>query len=155
MKTFELKRTRNTVSTRRRQDNMRKLVDELGKRDMLADEICFFFGYSPSGARKYIRELVDAHIIEVSYNVAGTHMGPAVYSLSPDADHVHAFLALMDDSEMTRPAVRNSGAKGVPESGRNFHIMADDTTYRIKPAVVVCRRDELVTALFGAAGGAA
>lgn len=150
-----MKKSRNTVSTRRRQDNTRKLISELAKREMMADEICFFFGYSPSGVRKYIRALREAGVIELAGYAEGTaaYLGKAVYRLTPDADRISAFLELLDhgDTPQTTARVGNSRIKHPPGSGR-LHIMDDDTYYRIKPEPVVCRRDELVAALFGAAG---
>jgi hypothetical protein len=41
----------------RRIENMQKLIGELQLHEMLADEIAWFLKFSPSGARKYIRDL--------------------------------------------------------------------------------------------------
>ena len=55
-----IERVRSTSATQRRIENMQKLIGELANHEMLADEIAWFLKFSPSGARKYIRDLRDA-----------------------------------------------------------------------------------------------
>ena len=52
-----IERVRSTSATLRRIENMQKLIGELSLHEMLADEIAWFLKFSPSGARKYIRDL--------------------------------------------------------------------------------------------------
>ena len=52
-----IERVRSTSATQRRIENMQKLIGELSTHEMLADEIAWFLKFSPSGARKYIRDL--------------------------------------------------------------------------------------------------
>ena len=55
-----IERVRSTSATLRRIENMQKLIGELQLHEMLADEIAWFLKFSPSGARKYIRDLREA-----------------------------------------------------------------------------------------------
>ena len=61
-----IERVRSTSATLRRIENMQKLIAELQQHEMLADEIAWFLKFSPSGARKYIRDLRDAGVIELA-----------------------------------------------------------------------------------------
>jgi hypothetical protein len=61
-----IERVRSTSATQRRIENMQKLIGELATHEMLADEIAWFLKFSPSGARKYIRDLRDAGVIELA-----------------------------------------------------------------------------------------
>ena len=54
-----IERVRSTSATLRRIENMQKLIGELSMHEMLADEIAWFLKFSPSGARKYIRDEVQ------------------------------------------------------------------------------------------------
>ena len=90
-----IERVRSTSATQRRIENMQKLIGELSTHEMLADEIAWFLKFSPSGARKYIRDLREAGVIELARYIEGTatYLGKAVYQISPDPDRVKAFLA--------------------------------------------------------------
>lgn len=85
-----IERVRSTSATLRRIENMQKLIGELQLHEMLADEIAWFLKFSPSGARKYIRDLREAGVIELARYVEGTatYLGKAVYQLTPDPDRV-------------------------------------------------------------------
>jgi hypothetical protein len=80
-----IERVRSTSATLRRIENMQKLIGELSLHEMLADEIAWFLKFSPSGARKYIRDLREAGVIELARYIEGTatYLGKAVYQLTP------------------------------------------------------------------------
>ena len=88
-----IERVRSTSATLRRIENMQKLIGELSLHEMLADEIAWFLKFSPSGARKYIRDLREAGVIELARYIEGTatYLGKAVYQLTPDPERVRAF----------------------------------------------------------------
>src|SRR5262249_45278320 len=67
-----IERVRSTSATLRRIENMQKLIGELAMHEMLADEIAWFLKFSPSGARKYIRDLREAGVIELARYIEGT-----------------------------------------------------------------------------------
>ena len=152
-----IERVRSTSATLRRIENMQKLIGELSGHEMLADEIAWFLKFSPSGARKYIRDLREAGVIELARYVEGTatYLGKAVYQLTPDPERVRAFLAAIVQPKREgaaprkdRPGVREQSMAG---SGRHFHILADDTHYAIRVNRGPVTRDPLVAALFGSA----
>jgi hypothetical protein len=153
-----IERVRSTSATLRRIENMQKLVAELQNHEMLADEIAWFLKFSPSGARKYIRDLREAGVIELARYIEGTatYLGKAVYQLTPDAERVQAFLAAIAQPKREgapprkeRPSLREQSMAG---NGRHFHILADDTHYAIRVNRGPVQRDPLVAALFGAPG---
>jgi DNA-binding Lrp family transcriptional regulator len=155
-----IERVRSTSATQRRIENMQKLIGELSTHEMLADEIAWFLKFSPSGARKYIRDLREAGVIELARYIEGTatYLGKAVYQISPDPDRVKAFLAAIVQPKREgaaprkeRPGLREQSMAG---TGRHFHILADDTHYAIRVNRTPVARDPLVAALFGAAPSA-
>lgn len=138
----------------RRFENMRRLVAELSVRDMCADEVAELLGFTLSGARKYLRPLLAAGIIELDRYVGGTAaaVGKAVYRLARDPEPVRGFM-----SALAQP--RGKGKKAPPDlpspsraprNGRLFHIMQDDGDCLIRVSRAPVRRDPLVEALFGA-----
>ena len=152
-----IERVRSTSATLRRIENMQKLIGELSVHEMLADEIAWFLKFSPSGARKYIRDLRDAGVIELARYIEGTatYLGKAVYQITPDPERVRAFLAAIVQPKRDgaaprkdRPGLREQSMAG---SGRHFHILADDTHYAIRVNRGPVMRDPLVAALFGSA----
>jgi DNA-binding Lrp family transcriptional regulator len=152
-----IERVRSTSATLRRIENMQKLIGELSMHEMLADEIAWFLKFSPSGARKYIRDLREAGVIELARYVEGTatYLGKAVYQLTPDPERIAAFLAAIAQPKREgapprkeRPGLREQAMAG---SGRHFHILADDTHYAIRVNRGPVMRDPLVAALFGSA----
>ncbi|CAN7458053.1 winged helix-turn-helix domain-containing protein [Pseudoduganella sp. LjRoot289] len=151
-----IERVRSTSATLRRIENMQKLIAELQQHEMLADEIAWFLKFSPSGARKYIRDLRDAGVIELARYIEGTatYLGKAVYQLTPDPERVKMFLAAIVQPKREgapprkeRPSLREQAMAG---AGRHFHILADDTHYAIRVNRGPVTRDPLVAALFGA-----
>ena len=155
-----IERVRSTSATQRRIENMQKLIGELMTHEMLADEIAWFLKFSPSGARKYIRDLREAGVIELARYIEGTatYLGKAVYRISPDPDRVQAFLAaiVQPKREGAPPRKERPGAReqSMAGAGRHFHILADDTHYAIRVNRNPVARDPLVAALFGAAPSA-
>ncbi len=152
-----IERVRSTSATLRRIENMQKLIGELSVHEMLADEIAWFLKFSPSGARKYIRDLRDAGVIELARYIEGTatYLGKAVYQITPDPERVRVFLAAIVQPKRDgaaprkdRPGLREQSMAG---NGRHFHILADDTHYAIRINRGPVMRDPLVAALFGSA----
>ncbi len=154
-----IERVRSTSATLRRIENMQKLINELVTHEMLADEIAWFLKFSPSGARKYIRDLRDAGVIELARYIEGTatYLGKAVYQITPDPLRVQAFLAAIVQPKREGAPVRKErpgvGEQSMAGPGRHFHILADDTHYAIRVNRNPVARDPLVAALFGAASG--
>lgn len=89
-------RIRNTVATRRHAQNIKDLVVALASCEMGFDEICDLLTLSPSGARKYMRELSDDGVIEIARHVNQTKSNPPgrpIYGLALDAEATTAYVA--------------------------------------------------------------
>ena len=152
-------RVRSTAATGRRNASLRRLVAEFSLREMTVPDVANFLDFSTSGARKYIRDLREAGVIELARYIEGTatYLGKAVYQISPDPERVKAFLAAICQPKREgaaprkeRPGLREQSMAG---TGRHFHILADDTHYAIRVNRSPVARDPLVAALFGPAPG--
>ncbi len=136
--------------------NIKMLVDALRVGSLLRDEIGALLKLSPSGVRKYIKELRELYIIEIERFIDGTAttMGYPLFRLVPDDAHISAFIA---EIECGIPEVKRARA-GKPsnlevalrDQKRHFHILADDTHYAIRISRSPVMRDPLVAAFFGA-----
>lgn len=147
-----LARTRNTVATRRRLDNIRTIIAALGGTEMDIDALCDLLHFSPSGARKYIRELRAVGVMEIGRYADGTvtYLGRAMFRLA-DPSRVDDFLSMLN-ADVTPPQRKPSVKRQPPDlAGRNIHIMADDSRYPLRVSRVVVARNPLVAALFGPA----
>lgn len=144
---------RLTTATERRVEQTKALIAEFSTREMLADDICRFLGYTPSGGRKYIKNLRDAGVIELARYIDSTasYLGKAVYCLTADQGVVDSFIALLAEPRDTKPAPASGKPRRQAISGRHFHIMADDTHFQIRAHRGPVARDPLVAALFGPA----
>lgn len=143
--------------TRARIDNIKRLVAALGAGDMLRDDIGELFGFSPSGVRKYVKDLIEHQIIEFVRHVDPTEksLGIPLYRLNPDALKVAAFLAALDLGQLEQPGAGRHTllSAALADPSRHFHVLQDDEAcfprlhrWRI-PAP-----DPLLAALFGLAG---
>lgn len=146
-------RTRNTIHTQRRIDNMRRLIAALSFNHMEADDIGDFLQFSPSGVRKYIRDMREARIIDIARYIDGTakYLGRPLYKLTADRAVLDAFMAQLNSEFPAAP--RGSTPKPIKEveEGHRLHIMDHDTNYPVRISRVLAVRDDLVAALFGPA----
>lgn len=146
-------RTRNTIPTRRRLDNLRRLIASFSLSQMEAADICDLLQFSPSGARKYIRDLREARVIEVARYIDGTtkYLGRPLYKLTADQVLITAFMAQLNSELPAAP--RSYAPKPIKElgAGCRLHIMADDTHYAVRVSRAPAVRDALVAAFFGPA----
>ncbi len=146
---------RKTSNTTRRIQNMITIVEELRKREMIAEEIGFLLKYSPSGTRKYIRDLREAGVVEVARHIGATenYIGKSVYAVSQDAGHVKGFLLAITLKKKSAPVKEAVLVPKMP-AGSTLHVMDDDMPNRVRIHRKPARRDDLVAALFGATGRA-
>jgi hypothetical protein len=147
-------RTRDTVATRRRMDNLRIIIDTIATVEMDIDDICALLQFSPSGGRKYIQELRGAGVIDLARYVGGTatYIGRPHYRLSPDQSLVSAFIAQLDP-KVPAPPRKPAGKSLQPVTpGSSIHLMTDDTHFSVRVNRMPAVRDPLVAALFGDAG---
>lgn len=147
----DILRHRNTVATERRIDNFRRLLAELGSREMYFNEIMSLLQFSNSGTRKYITELREAHVIVfVRCDKGYPFVQRSTYRLSPNKEAVDAFLAIIHkpNCERYKKKVRDDLADG---NKRTVHVMEDDAHFAVRLSKVTVRRDPLVEFLFGPA----
>lgn len=148
---------RITEATMRRQENFRKLIERMKLGGMAFDEICEFLVMSPSGGRKYLRELRDAEVLKIErHDGPGFHGNGAAFEGFPIWGLIshEAAEQFMDATKQVRPHSTPARKKLEQEDDPSVRVyMAhDDTRFVVPRAVVVPRRDDLVAALFGAAG---
>lgn len=138
---------------------MRALIDEFAQREMRADDIAKVLRLTPSGARKYIRDLLGANVIELDRCIenAPGYVGKAVYRLSGDPECVRAYFASMVQPRAGAGG-RNKNKDDLGKAGltmkgieRRVHILTDDVYHVIRVHRSPAQRDPLVAALFGPA----
>lgn len=147
---------RHTTATDRRIKQTKALIAEFSTREMTMDDVCILLGFSQSGARKYVRTLSGAGVIEWARYIGGTatHIGRPSFRLSDDQGVVDAFIATLSGTSVaaqcgTVPPVKHR----MPEvPGRHLHIMGDDVPYSVRAWRGTPARDPLVAAFFGPAG---
>lgn len=148
-------RVRNTTATRRRNEQMRKLVAEYHIREMSSEEVAEFLKFSPSGARKYVNDLLKRHIIEVKRTegtVGKKSLGHSIYGLAENSEElVKELLEELEAGPISN--MKYVKPKQVPtvDHTRHLHIMRDDMTFHSKVEPIIVQRDPLVAALFGPA----
>lgn len=157
---IDLSRVRDTSATARRFENIKTIISTLRQCEMTRVDIQALLHFSPSGARKYVRELVNAGVMVVS------HIEPVPRASNKARDgQVHHF-KLTDDEEIIANVlalvVKESNNKTKEEkpkervlSGdptRHFHIVSDDTYYAVKvPHKRIPAPDPVLAHLFGRA----
>jgi len=144
------------VHTAARRENIRKLVVALQLGEMMRGDIAELLGMSPSGVRKYVKDL-GAKIKIVRYvDPAPRTRGEPVFRLTIDDDQVEAYISsLASDPEPACTQPRSRLALALRDPRRHFHILADDTHYAIRVSRALPARDPLVAHLFGPAPTAA
>lgn len=152
-------RISKTTGTKQRTLNMKRLIQELGKRDLMMADICDVLEpLSLAGARKYARGLRDAGVIEISTYLGENArlVGKSVCQLTDDKEAAAKFLA---ECELSKAGRRTDAVilkrSRMEASGRHFHIMGDDAHFAVKVSRAPIVRDALVQALFGPAKVAA
>lgn len=140
-----------TCATERRIDATTRLVRRLMEAPMDQHEIATFLGFSPSGARKYSRELILAGVAAMSY------VGRArsrLYSIT-DPALAEAWLVRLAMTERARPRGSHAPGARLRAIADGVHLMADDAPFSVKRAYTgPAWREPLVAALFGPPGPA-
>lgn len=152
-------RERSTSATATRLNNLAWLVKEFRKKELSTIEVEKLFGFSTSGARKYIRDLLNAKVIEFTrYAGSGVNekkAGSAVFAITKDDGIVAQFLNAIEN-EKKAPARPSSNPKEALVRDRRYgdrmvQLSSEDRLMSLSrpPQVIVPRRDPLVAALFG------
>ncbi len=148
-----IERARNTSATQRRYDNLRKLIAELTAGDMTADDMGMLLKFSPSGTRKYIRDLREEGVLELKGYIEGTdvYIGRAVFGLTDNPELLAKFNDMLNSAPVAKPS---SGTRRVAErksrlDGRDLHIMGYDTHYAVRLNNTAPFRDPLHCLFYG------
>lgn len=139
-------------STSRRLANLRALVYEFSVRDMSFATAALFLKCSPSSARNYVFELLDAEVV-ISPQTKPPHgrIDRLEYRLNSNLQHVQEFLAKHTEAQNSK---NSSARRGEVAMSNDWDIQVMRNSFRIPSSVITepARRDPLVTALFGVSG---
>lgn len=144
-------RVRVTSATLQRVQHFRNLIAGFKAGGMMFDQICAMLAMTPSGGRKYLRDLREAGVVHVVNHDSPRpphFIGYQVFGLVSEAlaDEFLDKIALPANGRMVVPVKARDENPGV-----RTHIMGDDVRFEVKRPKFVAHRDELVSALFGPA----
>jgi len=112
-------RVRCTAATRRRTENLLKMVERLKLGELRREEMQDLFHFSESGIRKYILDLKAAEVMlvlrveEKPYRQVRDHsQGIEVYGITKDAAKVAAFIKLLGAGLLPKDKRIEKPAKG-------------------------------------------
>ena len=157
---------RCTSATRKRADNMKALIENLrAVGTMGRDEFGLFLGFSPSGGRKYLRELTEdemIHIVGFEEVMKNGQPGAPTYALNKDAAVVDAYLLKLEKMPQNlterRAQVDHTSAgprmqKVQAEDGRQVHMLRDDVEHKPRSArFKIPAPDPVLAHFYGFAG---
>lgn len=117
-------RTRSNANTRRRDQNVRTIIDILRNGPMLRDDLRDAMQLSEAGIKKYMTLLCRAGVIHLTRYVNPTRTSPGhpVYRLSLNVAHVNDYLASADAGSEQRDKRKRQT--------RTIHRMEDDGPFR-------------------------
>lgn len=153
-----LSRSRHTAATKARNENLITVIEALNTQNMDVFEIEVLLGFSPSGTRKYLRDLSDLHMIEI--------VGPALngkgqrYKITEDAERVKKTLLTLREMNDGISATASELSTELPASkipfkqrhaGRQIFTSQDDVPFNpsMKKNAGEGHRDPLHAFLFG------
>lgn len=156
---------RSSVAVQNRLYKTEQIVQMfIDKRNLDAGELSNMLGFSPSGTRKYIRDLLAEKVISVYLDgCSGKSMArQTIYMISNDRKHVDDFIQRLrkvgdEIAAHLKPQSRaeNPRKKKVQPTveGRRVFILDDEapTGVRTKKNEGEGKRDYMVTAMFGPA----
>lgn len=143
-------RQRQTMATERRDTNFRILIAEFARRELTGPDVEELFGFSPSGARKYLRDLCEAGVAQIDrIGGEGKRVWP-IFKATADQVAVEKFLALLGMPQQPKAPKEKTAPLREVSPGRFLHVMGDDEPYRVRPSSKLVSRDPLVAAIFGA-----
>jgi hypothetical protein len=157
---------RCTSATRKRADNMKSLIENLRAVGRMGrDDFGLFLGMSPSGGRKYLRELAEdemIHIVGFEEIMKNGQPGAPTFALNKDVALVDAYLLKLEtapqnlterrarvDHTSTGPRMQKVQA----EDGRQVHMLRDDVEHKPRSArFKIPAHEPVLAAFFGFAG---
>lgn len=151
-------RERYTRATARRLENVRILLERLKVTEELSfDEISVLLKLSPSGLRKYVKDLRQSGILILARIdcVGSLTPGTAYYRLCNNKEKIKSVLARISETLADVPIAEpvqtsQARARALSTEGRQFHILRDDTEYQIRtPALKPPKHDQLLSLFYG------
>lgn len=146
---------------KRRNENMKRLIEELRVRNMTSLDMSALLGFSKSGGRKYLNDLSKHELIEVVGQLEGVNSAKKsqctfVYGLRKDEEieaRIAKMIADVDNGIVVKLSTLEKKADVLPEmqQGQLIHLMADDAPFKVRSSRMPIMRDPLVAALFGPA----
>lgn len=143
-------RLRETTATKRRDGNVRLILDMLHHGSMLKDDIRDTMHLSQSGINKYCQLLRHAGVIEIERCINRTRFSPGtpVFRLARERGVVDAYLKSLDEG-----GVRKAPAK---DPTRHVHRLEDEGPYPDRlPTISIPAPDPLLAHFFGMSTAAA
>jgi hypothetical protein len=109
---------------------LRAVIAQLRTAPMTKDDVSMLLDCSPSGARKYLNDLLAASLVEVSVI---NHMSCRTYRLVADLDLIDEFLIQEAPLPKRGPSKRATALeKAMQDGNRHFHVMQDDTFFGVR-----------------------
>lgn len=160
--TIDMSRVRDTTATARRADHIRNIIARMRNSELTFADIQQILCMSPSGARKYVRELLSAEVIVIDRSehirrIAGKGSEQMIhyYKLTDDESKIDKLLAALSAPRAEKKKEEEPRKRVLTgDPSRHFHIMEDDTHYPVKTQRKVPAPDPLLAAFFGMAGAA-
>jgi hypothetical protein len=141
-------RTRVSVATVRRDNNVRKIIAALRDGPMLRDELRDLLGNSRSGTNKYTHLLRADRVIEVERYIdpSPTSLGHPMFRLTREPGVVDAYLESLDANvarlSLDKPLIT--------QKTPGLHQLADDVEHHCKRApLAIPPHDPLMAAFYG------
>lgn len=158
---IDMSRVRDTIATARRANYIRSIVERLRGGELSTSDIREILSMSPSGTRKYVRELLGAEVMVISRTehirrIAGRGSEQTLnhYKLTDDESKIEALMALLSKARDYKKKAEEPKKRVLTgDPSRHFHIMEDDTHYPVKvQRPVTPAPDPLLAQFFGFAG---
>jgi hypothetical protein len=155
---IDLSRVRDTSATARRFENIHAIINKLREGEMTRVDIQALLKFSPSGARKYCREMISAGVMVISHieeikqhAVRGKDQQVQHFRLTDDEEIIANVLALIVKESNNKEKVDKPKERVTTgDTSRHFHIMSDDTYYAVKvPHKKIPAHTELMAAFYG------
>lgn len=150
-----LDRVRNTVATRSRLVSLGKAIEALKAGPMTMMEISTVLEFSPSGTRKYIRDLADYGMLEVVPKLSKTSCD--TFKLVANEEAVETFLEHIRKNDSLIPTKKTADDRKKQYNsrfaGRQIYSAHDDQPFKVSSArnAGEGKRDAMVAFLFGSA----
>ena len=121
---------RDTIATRQRVKNIKKLIAQFQLQDMLADDVIEFLNLSTTGARRYINDLLNDRVITIWRYIDSRQgfIGYPLYRLVMCRTKLDRYITDLGDDDPCIKPKRKLNKKPAPE-GTHVYLCGDDVTF--------------------------